>query len=55
MFIPKKNKQRPMKIQTSVATPETNPVSKMLNTLSQVAGSVKKAISEAVKPSPGRY
>jgi len=55
MFIPKKNKQRPMKIQTSVATPATNPVSRMLNTLAQVAGSVKKAVAEAVKPTPGRY
>lgn len=55
MFIPKKPKQRPMKIQTSVATPATNTMSKMFNTLSKVATSVKKAVAEAVKPTPRRY
>jgi len=50
MFIPKKNKQRPMKIQTSVPTPTTNPMSKMLKSLRQAVVSVKNAVAEAVKP-----
>jgi len=54
MFIPKKPKQRPMKIQTSVATPTVHPVSKLLNSVSQVAATIKKSVAEAVKP-PSRY
>ena len=56
MFIPKKPKQRPMKIQTSVATPTTNPAAKLLKSMGQIASSIKNTLSEAVQPPRGgRY
>ena len=50
MFIKKKNKLRPMRIETSVATPTINPFTNLISTVYKAAEIAKKTVTEAVKP-----
>lgn len=56
MFLPNKNnrKGRPMKIKTSVDTPATGPVTKMIRAISTLGANVKKGFADIATARPGR-